>query len=85
MVQTRRQWSSWRDQGFDESDSEPEGQCDECERENNDEANTSSESLYTNAPSSIYRYNDRCKKHRMADDEPYTETVTAYRRRKPRS
>jgi hypothetical protein len=30
-----------------------------------------------------YRANDNCKRHRKPDNEPKTEQVTTYRRRKP--
>lgn len=30
-----------------------------------------------------YRANDHCKRHRLRDDEPYSESVSGYSRRKP--
>lgn len=36
-------------------------------------------------PGNGYRSNDRCKRHRLRDDEPYSENVSGYTRRKPRS
>lgn len=32
-----------------------------------------------------YRANDRCKRHRLRDAEPYETRVTGYSRRKPRN
>lgn len=36
-------------------------------------------------PGNGYRSNDRCKRHRLRDDQPYSENVSGYSRRKPRS
>lgn len=85
MVQTRRQWREWRDQGFP-STQESESECEECEEAQNDFADWSQNSMdnrgIPNLPQSSYRPNDRCHRHRISDDVPYTEVVRSYRRRK---
>jgi len=58
---------------FQPSDNESEEECEECSQNNNTPANHIS---------SIYRPNDNCHRHRKPDNDPYTETVTTYKRRK---
>lgn len=43
--------------------------------------------VYSTPPfrSALYSHADRCHRHRKPDDDPYTERVTSYKRRKPRS
>ncbi len=87
MVQTRRQYNRWVDErGEDYQTSQ--STCSDCSQRSeasqhdNDFAHEYQEELNErNGPS--YRPNDHCKRHRNRDNDPYTEEVTTYRRRKP--
>lgn len=90
MVQTRRQWNRWRDNNFQDSEPEEEPEeeeeCEECSQSQQSdhyeyEGGNEGESNDHAAP---YRERDNCHRHRVADSSPYTESVTTYRRRKPR-
>lgn len=74
MVQTRRQWNAWRDEGFEE-----EKECEECERE----SGGGNDHDFDAGPSTYEERRDPCNRHRPRDDEPYMMNVTAYKRRKP--
>lgn len=89
MVQTRRQYNNWvqsRGQDFSSQSSEEsyhsfynpsQDNCLECSQR----SNASNHSTGVSGPQ--YRNRDTCKRHRVRDDQPYSEIVTQYRRRKP--
>lgn len=82
MVQTRRQYNQWvENRGSNYQSSQSESECSQCSQDsysyNHDADNA------PNYPS--YRSNDQCKRHRQQDDDPYTENVVSYTRRKPRN
>lgn len=86
MVRTR---SSAR--GFLYGDLEFERNCQQCDRQQNEQENVSTQEIdYAYSQNSntsqetAYRMNDRCRRHRLPDNEQYTEQVTSYRRRRPR-
>jgi len=61
--------------------------CEECSQRS--ERSYGGDGDYSDAESSSmsfggpnYRPNDRCKRHRLADDQPKSEVVSSYRRRK---
>lgn len=85
MVQTRRQWSAWRDRGFRDTDEEDN-------HSESSQASTFDHDHYEydggdtgedNAHAGPYRPGDNCHRHRLSDSAPFTEVVTSYRRRKP--
>lgn len=82
MVYTRRQYQDWvntRGANYESS----QDTCHSCSQrsENNEyEFNDNTSNAPQAGPS--YRPNDRCKRHRLEDDQEKTETVTSYRRRK---
>lgn len=85
MVQTRRQYRDWIDNGA-ESSQESCSSCSSRESSNSfGDASQSSMSSHNPGHTSMYSDNDRCKRHRKGDGDPYSETVTTYRRRKPRT
>ena len=82
MVQTRRQWRAWADNGFLSSQESEE--CEECSQR----SSNGSQSFDYNGDDPGPRHpdyspNDRCKRHRRRDTHEYSEAVVAYRRRKP--
>lgn len=81
MVMTRRQWREWRDRGFP---STQESECEECEQAQNEYEyiNENTMEPVPNEPYRSYTPNDRCNRHRLPDNVPYTEEVRSYRRRK---
>jgi hypothetical protein len=68
---------SWSQASYEPS---PQGECDECSQRSESNGGNYNPSHDTHGGS--YRNNDTCKRHRTRDNEPYTETVTTYRRRK---
>lgn len=50
--------------------------CEECAQENQTPTHTGN-------LGNTYNPTDHCKRHRKPDDQPYTENVDSYRRRKP--
>ena len=61
-------------------------QCSECEDNDNDyeyNAMQLHDVHNTRSGEDMYRQNDTCKRHRVKDNQPYTEVVSSYKRRKP--
>jgi hypothetical protein len=85
---TRNSYRQWVNNGMPESQqTEPEEEpCEECEEALSVANSWSQHSMENqdipNLPRSQYRPNDRCNRHRLPDDTPYTEEVRSYRRRK---
>jgi hypothetical protein len=75
MVQTRSQWRAWRNNNF-----ESQHRCSECDNDN-EYSNGSQMDSVDNA--NAYNNNNDCHRHRKQDDQPYSEEVVSYRRRKP--
>jgi hypothetical protein len=78
MVQTRRQYRDWvEDRGpryHSQEDDQEEEVCESCMSQDNNDS--------MDGPS--YGNRDNCKRHRKPDNDPYSETVVSYRRRKPK-
>lgn len=81
MVQTRRQYHSWVASRGDNYQSSQES-CSECASQASQHSSHYSFD-YDSHPFPSYSANDHCKRHRKPDNEPYTEEVVAYSRRKP--
>lgn len=85
MVQTRRQYQHWVEHRGDNYQSS-QSTCSECSQASSQQSNAYSfqhEAGDSHMPS--YGTNDHCKRHRHPDSDPYSEVVTSYHRRKPRS
>lgn len=98
-MRTRRQDYSWPRYNSQDYRSDEE-ECDHCSSQasrssygsfgNSFSQSQSSQGsyIYSTPPSRSsdgYGANDRCKRHRRGDNEPYTEEVVSYKRRKPRT
>jgi len=73
MVQTRSQWRHWRDNNFRSQSSQNDNANEYQHGQPSDRVDNSHE----------YSNNTDCNRHRPSDNQPYTEQVIAYRRRKP--
>lgn len=82
MVQTRRQWQAWRDNGFESSQSSSSSESSHNTNDHAFDGGDEEPPEDHNGPGP-YRPGDDCHRHRRNDAEPYTEEVTAYRRRRP--
>lgn len=71
-----------------EAPEESHEECDECSQRSSSNDFMDFSNAYepddhaNNGSSDMYRPNDRCRRHRKPDNEPYTETVVGYKRRK---
>lgn len=96
MVQTRRGYNRWVATRGDDYQTSQEDQCDSCSQRSEASSQGNSQSYEFGGGSqasstmsqitrvSNYRPNDRCKRHRRPDGDPYVTSVVSYRRRKPR-
>ena len=76
MVQTRRQYRQWVDEGMQETEEE----CEECSQ-NEQEYDNSYE--FENGPN-VEQDPQPCRRHRNRDNDPYNVDVVSYKRRTPK-
>lgn len=81
-TRTGRESGRYEDQieRYDEYNRPPA--CEQCSQEDN-HYEYGQENNQNDEPRNGYRARDECKRHRLPDNDPYTEEVTSYRRRKP--
>lgn len=87
MPQTRsqyRQWVQTRGAGY-ETSQDSEDECEACASQGSNVSygGNSYNGELDEPNNNVYGRNDRCKRHRHRDNEPYTQQVVAYRRRQP--
>lgn len=89
MPMTRRQYADWVNSRGPNYETSQEEECEECSQRSS-QGSQASNSFSFGEPEtgrrseSSYSENDRCKRHRRRDDEPYVHTVSSYRRRAPK-
>lgn len=81
MVQTRRQWQNWRDNNFEDTQSQRSNSFDDhaFEQDNEDEPCEECADEMPRSP-----YGGPCHRKRDPDDSPYGVQVQSYRRRNPK-
>lgn len=77
MVQTRRQYRQWVDQGMQESDEE----CEECSQSQQEYDNSYE---FENGTNIERDPPETCRRHRARDNDPYSVDVISYKRRTPK-
>ena len=75
MVQTRAQWRQWRENNFPS-----QSQCESCNEDGSFNPGSQGDRV-----DNANEYNNDCNRHRGIDNDPYTERVISYRRRKPKN
>lgn len=83
----RRYYQYAMNQPYSQS-TQDEQECEQCSDDNNSYSNDNENDDTSQRDTSVhgganYRDGDICNRHRQRDDQPYSEEVVSYRRRKP--